>query len=89
MVDDRAVDINFEVRDAVSVSLSTTLRGKEFKGVVDNTIESNIIFESSLQLEENGESCLLSFLIKMQSNVFVHSVNMTISPFLPVNFEQV
>lgn len=89
MVDDRAVDINLEVRDAVLSAFLQHVRGKEFKDVVDNTIESNIIFESLLQLEENRESCLLSFLIKMQSNVFVHSVNMTISSFLPVNFEQV
>jgi len=64
------------------------IRGKEFKDIGNNAIERNIIFESSLQLEENREGSLLSFLIKMQNNVFVHSVNMTIS-FLPVNFKQI
>lgn len=65
------------------------IRGKEFKDVGDNSIERNVIFESSLKLEENREGCLLSFPIKMQSDVSVHSVNMTISSFLPVNLEQI
>lgn len=65
------------------------IRGKEFKDVGDKISESNIIFESSLQLEENRESCLLSSLIKMQSNAFVHSVNMTISSSLLVIFKQI